>query len=234
MFVSQELREARLAARGVLERAGNLHFKPVSSAKWVDVERKWSGKLHVRIEHDTVRHCTPTMIQWWFENLGRKTRWDGKDFEGHEISFYHLWHHRDHISIIPTKGSGNGFAKGASTKLTEQFNDFHEIIDFVVTTDRLDSEEFTFTVKKFGLSVCRVIHYYSRVPGGSRFYAETVLGSDIPILGVFLNWLVIPFVYSKATAENWIRHNIEETGRSEDVIPALFYYDHPGEARLSS
>ncbi|OAL56105.1 hypothetical protein IQ07DRAFT_595725 [Pyrenochaeta sp. DS3sAY3a] len=225
MVVNQQLRESRLAARSALERAGTLGFKPVSSAKWVDVERKWSGKLHVRIEHDIIRHCSPEMIQWWFENLGGKTRWDGKDFEGPEISFYHLWHHRDHIAIIPTERSGNGFRKGATTKLAEQFNDFHESIDIVVTTDRLDSEEFTFTAKVFGLSVCRVIHYYSQVPGGSRFYAETVIGSDLPILGIFLNWLIIPFIYSKSTAENWIRHNIEETGRSEDIIPILFQHD---------
>uniref|UniRef100_A0A060SXU3 ARAD1A15004p n=1 Tax=Blastobotrys adeninivorans TaxID=409370 RepID=A0A060SXU3_BLAAD len=72
-----DLRTARLNARNALQRAGALSFKPVSSAKWVDIERTWTGKLHVRIEHDKVNNCTPGMIRWWFENLGRSTNWDG-------------------------------------------------------------------------------------------------------------------------------------------------------------
>lgn len=44
-------------------------------------------------------------------------------------------------------------------------------------------------------------------------------------MGWLVNWLVLPFVYGKSSAENWIVHNVEETGRTEDILPVL--YAHP-------
>lgn len=166
------------------------------------------------------------MIHWWFENIGRKTTWDGIGFEGPEISFYHLWHHRDHVLVKPLTGSSNkGFAGGEKSRITEQFNDHHEKIDVDVFTERLDEEEFNFSVRKLGMKIVQINHFYSEEGDGSRFYAETVVGLDVPVLGWLLNWIVLPFLYSKGTAENWIRHNIEETGRSESIIPVLYRYD---------
>lgn len=216
------LRHRRELARQVLQLAGATAFKPESSAKWVDVRRDWRGRVRVQIEHDTVRGCTPAMIRWWFENLGRKTTWDGEGFNGPEIAFYHLWHYRDHVAVTPLSGSRTGFAVGGRTRIQEQFNDHHERICVDVVTDRLDDEEFTFTVRLLGLKACRIVHLYSPEPGGSRFYAETEVGLDLPVIGWALNWLVLPFVYSTTTAEHWIRHNIEETGASEGVIPPLY------------
>lgn len=218
------LRQHRNNARLALQRAGVAAFKPESSAKWVDVRRDWRGRLHVCIEHGTVRGCTPAMIRWWFENLGRNTTWDGQGFDGPEVSFYHLWHYRDHVAVTPVNGSRSGFVTGGRTRIQEQFNDHHERICVDVVTDRLDEQEFTFTVRLLGLKVCRIIHLYSPEPGGSRFYAETEVGLDLPVIGWAINWIVLPFVYSKTTAEHWIRHNIEETGMSEGVIPPLYQH----------
>lgn len=67
----EHVQRARLLARNALRCAGQLEFKPVPSAKWVDIERSWTGKLNVRIEHNTLRNCTPEMLRWWFQNLGR-------------------------------------------------------------------------------------------------------------------------------------------------------------------
>ncbi len=232
-MVKPALREARIKARQALDKAGKLDFKPVSSAKWVDVQRTWTGKIHVSIEHDTVRGCTPEMIRWWFENLGRQTTWDGVGFDGPEISFYHLWHHRDHVSVTPLTGKHNkGFALHEKSRITEQFNDHHKRIEVEVYTERLDNEEFNFLVKQFGLTAVRLNHYYSAEGDGSRFYAETIVGLDIPIFGWLFNWLALPFIYSTKTAEHWIRHNVEETGRSESIIPVLYNHDKKSGQRL--
>lgn len=147
------------------------------------------------------------------------TTWDDIDFDGPELSFYHLWHHHNHISVTSlTGGNNSGFVVGKHSRIIEQFNDHHEKIDVTVLTERLDDREFTFSVKRFGITVAWIIHLYSLEDGGSRFYAETVVGVDIPIIGWFINWTVVPFLYSKTTAEHWICHNIQETGRSESVI----------------
>jgi hypothetical protein len=221
------LRASRLAARSALECTGRLDFKPVSSAKWVNIKRAWTGKICVQIEHDTVHGCTPQMIRWWFENLGRTTTWNGANFDGPKVSFYHLWHHRDHVAVTALDPGSAGFSVGTRTRIHERFNDYNEEIRVEVTTERLDDEEFTFTGKLLGQQIVKVIHLYSPEGDGSRFYAETQTGFDTPLLGWLFNWLLLPRVYSRRTGEHWIRHNVEETGRSEGVIPAL-YRHHAG------
>ncbi|MGW5137938.1 hypothetical protein ACWEPH_02570 [Nocardia beijingensis] len=219
-----DLRSRRLLARDALDRAGTLEFKPVTSAKWVNVEESRNGAIRVQIEHDTIRGVTPTMMRWWFENLAATTTWNGVDFTGPQISHYHLWHHRDHISVTPlSDGSdgrpNNGFAVGATSRIDEQFNDFHDRIHAKVRTTRLDEEEFNFDLLTLGQTVGHIEHKYHEERGGLRFYAETVIGLDGP--ASVANHLR-KFAYTTQTAENWIRHNIEETGRSEQILPVLY------------
>ncbi|WP_161927203.1 hypothetical protein [Gordonia crocea] len=216
------MRHDRLQAREALERAGTLAFKPVSSAKWVDVEFTRSGLIRVRIEHDTIAGVTPEMMRWWFENLAGTTTWNGVDFTGPEVSHYHLWHHRDHIAVTPAPVATPAAKIGTDTTFTidEQFNDYRERIHATVTTTRLDEEEFTFDIHKAGVRVGRIVHLYGPTTGGLRFYAETTIGFESgPWRAVNA---VRPLFYSARTADHWIRHNIEETGRSEDVIPHMY------------
>ncbi|WP_040785539.1 hypothetical protein [Nocardia pneumoniae] len=180
--------------------------------------------MRVQIEHDTIRGVTPEMMRWWFENLAATTTWNGIDFTGPRISHYHLWHHRDHISVTPLSsgsagGTNNGFAVGSSSRIDEQFNDFHDRIHATVLTTRLDDEEFNFDLRALGRTVGHITHRYHQERTGLRFYAETVIGIDSGPQRI-LN-LARPWAYSTRTAENWIRHNIEETGRSEHIIPIL-------------
>ncbi|MBH2030119.1 MAG: hypothetical protein I8H74_06560 [Moraxellaceae bacterium] len=221
----ESIREQRLHARAALARAGTLDFKPISSAKWVDITER-HGRIRVQIEHDTIRGVTPAMMRWWFENLSETTTWNGVDFSGPEISFYHLWHHRDHIAVTPltssSEVSNRGFQVGQKSRIEEQFNDYNDCINHTMLTTRLDDEEFTFEVQLFGMNTGRIIHRYHEEKGGLRFYAETEIAMQIPVLGNVLNRTIRPFLYTKQSAENWIRHNIEETGRSEDIIPILY------------
>jgi len=95
------------------------------------------------------RELHQKVMRWWFENLATTTMWNGVDFSGPEVSFYHLWHHRDHVAVTPlTKGRNgevnNGCTFGAKSMIQEQFNDYHERIRATVITTRLDNQEFTF------------------------------------------------------------------------------------------
>lgn len=217
-----KMRANRLNARRALKRAGFLGFKPLSSAKWVNIKRDWTGRLFMQIEHDTVKGVTPAMIKWWFENLGRTTTWDGVGFDGPEVSFYHLWHHKDHVAVTPMTKSETGFIEGGQTAIREQFNDFKNKVNVTPITERLDEKEFTFTQGLFGLPFCRIIHHYSPEADGSQFYAETQVGFELPVLGWLFNWTLLPLIYSKQTGEQWLRHNVEETGQSEGLVPTLY------------
>jgi hypothetical protein len=226
--VDDFLREQRLLARQALQRAGRLAFKPESSAKWTNISTDRRGAILVQIEHDDIAGVAPEMMKWWFENLAGTTTWNGVDFTGPEILNYHLWHHRDHIRITPLTdapgGSPNkGFQVGARSRIDEQFNDYRERIHAVMHTTVLDESEFTFDIiGPRGRPGGRIVHRYAAVPGGVSFYAETAVNLDIPIVGPLLNRTLRPRLFSRATAEHWIRHNIEETGRTQDILPALY------------
>lgn len=230
-MTAEDLRAQRLRAYAVMKTVGRTQFKPETSAQWVDIARDWTGRTVVRIEHDTIKGCSGPMMRWWFENLAASTTWNGTDFSGPEVSHYHLWHHRDHISVTPINSSSSrqhrGFAVGAETIIREQFNDHHERIRARVITTRLDDHEFTFHIKRFGLTVGSIVHRYHDTNDGLRFYAETQIGSTLPILGPILNWLIAVHIYSKTTAEHWIKHNIEETGQTEAILPVLYRAAHP-------
>lgn len=73
-----------------------------------------------------------------------------------------------------------------------------------------------------GVAAGRITHRYAPVRGGVSFYAETVVGSEMPVAGPLVNWLCRPVLFSRSTADHWIRHNIEETGRTQDILPILY------------
>lgn len=226
--VNDKLRTQRLRARKVLEKAGALQFKPVSSAKWTNVTVSRRGAIRVQIQHDDLSGVTPEMLQWWFENLAGTTTWNGEDFSGEEVLNYHLWHHRDHIAITPVSDapggtSNTGFRVGALSRIDEQFNDYRDRIHHVMRTTRLDTSEFCFDILgPAGIPSGYIIHRYEPVEDGVSFYAETVIDVGVPFLGPVLNWLLRPLFFSRKTADHWIRHNIEETGRTADILPAVF------------
>lgn len=225
----KELREQRLLARNALKAKGTLPFKAVSSAKWASIRRCPDGCILVQIEHDDIENVIPEMLQWWFEHLGCMTNWNGKDFSGPPVSLYHLWHHRDHVAVTPLNNGADGtentgFKEGADTRIHEVFNEFHFTVHTRMHTVTLNEREYVFLIKFGPLTAGHIKHQYAPVEGGSSFYAETKLGLEIPVLGWIFNWLILPFIYNKKTAENWVRHNIEETGRTQDILPVLYQH----------
>ena len=223
----EQLRSQRLLARSALKKVGRLPFKPTSSAKWTDLKRTKNGSIVVQIEHDDAKGVTPEMLKWWFEHLSCTTKWNGVDFSGPEITLYHLWHHRDHVAVTPLTNApdgtrNTGFREGADSQIHERFNEFHDHIYFTMHTTKLDDKEFTFQIMVGGVPVGHIKHTYQAVEEGCAFYAETRIGMEIPVIGWLLNHLLLPFFYTKKSGENWIRHNIEETGRTQDILPILY------------
>lgn len=227
IHMDERLRSQHLLARKALEAAGHPDFKTLGSAKWVDISRSWKGCVLVQIEHDTMKGVEPEMVCWWFRNQARSTTWNGRDFTGPEIPLYHLWHHRDHVAITPlTNGPdgtvSHGFLEGADTRIEERFNETHFHVHTRMRTLVLNDNEFTFNIMFCGIPFGHITHLYAKEEGGCSFYAETEMGCKVPVIGWLINWLVMPFVYNKRTAEHWVRHNIEETGRTEDFLPVIY------------
>jgi hypothetical protein len=74
------------------------------------------------------------------------------------------------------------------------------------------------------------LHKYAPVPGGVSFDAETMIDFHTSIIGPLSTRLVGPLLFSKTMANHRITHNVEETGRTQDILPTLYAAAHPATA----
>jgi hypothetical protein len=222
------LRKDHEIARQALVRAGKKQFKRESSAKWADYVQDERGCFFAQVQHDDLEGVTPEMIVWFFEHLGCCTTWNGIDFSGPEVSIYHLWHNRDHVAVTPLTDAADGtknlgFREGAKSRIHELTGEVNDVIYFEMETVCLNEHEFTFNVMKGGKATGHVKHVFGPCEGGSTFYAETMVGmTEGGAEAKAFNKAVIPKLYSKTSGMQWIHHNIQETGRVQDVAPILF------------
>ncbi len=65
---------------------------------------------------------------------------------------------------------------------------------------------------------------YALVEDGVSFYLGVETDITTPALGPVLNWITRKGALSKEMFQDWIVHNVEESGETEKVVPALFVH----------
>jgi hypothetical protein len=170
------------------------------------------------IRHDVIRGCTPHMVRWWFENIGGEM-----DLNGQRISKYLVWHPVDHIHwelVRPAPGGGAGV--GAKFRIVEAFManpDFY--IDIVETVLRLDDTGFTLANFVLEAEITRLNHDFIEVEGGTLYLSTLTVGFAAPGLRL-LNPLLHRLMFTEEMGRAWLRHNVEEVGALEHIIPRLY------------
>ena len=92
---------------------------------------------------------------------------------------------------------------------------------------RLDVSGITLAGRKFGLEMSRINHDFKAVNGGTQYISTLTIGTAVPGLRPVLNPLVHKTMFTEAMGRAWLRHNVEEVGLLEHMIPLLY----PGGAR---
>lgn len=193
-------------------------MKPVASARTTQTVVA-TGQLVLTIEHDTVRGVTPTMLRWWFENLGRTMT-----FEGRTYPRYLLWHPRDHIhwELAATSPSG-GTGEGASFRIVEAFGaDPAFYVDSTERVEKLSEEGIALVRRVAGVEVFRLEHRFGDAAGGASYRSRMTVGVAGGALRRPVNDLVRPRVFSDAMGAAWLTHNVEEVSLFESLLPPLF------------
>jgi hypothetical protein len=191
-------------------------LKPFSSAE-TSLDYDGYGRMKLFIRHDVVHGCTPAMVHWWFENIG-----GDMDFEGATIPKYLAWHPVDHIHWAldrPARGGGAGV--GARFRIVEAFMgnpDFY--IDVVETVIRLDQTGITLCNRMLGAEVTRLNHDFIEVPDGTLYLSTLTVGFSAPVLRQ-LNPFIHSWIFSEEMGRAWLRHNVEEVGALEHLVPLL-------------
>lgn len=193
-------------------------MKPVGSARSTQTILP-GGQLELTIEHDTIRGVTPTMLRWWFENLG-----EDMTFAGRTYPRYLLWHPRDHIhwELVQRSPSG-GSGQGAYFRIVEAFAaDPAYYVDSTEYVEKLDEEGISLVKRVAGVEVFRLEHRFGEVARGASYRSRMTVGMASGAPRWIFNRLVRPRVFSDAMGTAWLTHNVEEVSMFEHILPSLY------------
>lgn len=200
------------------ERPSLAPLKPLSSAR-TTFTRLGDGRLVLTIDHDVIRGVTPPMLRWWFEHLG-----ETMEHAGHTWPRYLLWHPRDHIHWeLVRRSPAGGTGQGAYFRIVEAFDANSAFyVDSTEYVEKLDDEGISLVRRIAGAEIFRLEHRFRAVEGGSEYRSRMTLGMAGPLVGRAFNRWVRPHVLSDAAARAWLRHNVEEVGLLEHILPAVY------------
>lgn len=177
------------------------------------------GRLHIHIEHPLLSGVTPKMIAWWYKNLalGEAT------INGISYPYYQIFHLTEHGQIHirePASDGSEGMGIGALVYRQEIFGPFKS--KGQARVEQFNHNGYVVIPVLGPLELGRVEHQFTQVEGGTLYTVDTVLGSQTPVLGWFLNIYIRHKRFSEPVLEQWIRHQIEEVGSLPHYLPDLY------------
>lgn len=182
-----------------------------ATVRYVDLPRH---RFRITIDHRPLAGVTPVMLLDWFTHLGGTMRYGDE-----VIDRYLAWHPIDHIRWeLARPAPTGGAAEGARFHMVEAFGGRPEhTVDEVARVEKLDETGIRLVLRVAGVIVFQLEHTWSAGADGAHYVTVMDLGTRAltPV-----NRLVRRhFPDDKARA--WVRHNIEEVGQLEHLLPRL-------------
>jgi hypothetical protein len=143
------------------------------------------------------------------------------------IDRYLAWHPVDHIRwALARPAPGGGAAEGARFRMVEAFGGRPEYrIDEIARVEKLDETGIRLVKRIGGLAVFQLEHTWSAGADGAHYVTVMDLGVRPAVLSPVNAVVRQRFPEDKVRA--WVKHNIEEVGQLEYLLPKL---DPSGEA----
>ena len=174
------------------------------------------NRRRITIDHRPLAGVTPDMLLEWFTHL------DGTiEYGGEVIDRYLAWHPIDHIKWelarpAPTGGAG----EGAWFHIVEQFGGNPDYrIDIIDRVEKLDETGLRLVQRVAGIPVFQLEHTWSACSAGVHYISVMDIGPRAAILSLGNRYAKHRFPEPMARA--WVRHNIEEVGQLEHLLPPL-------------
>jgi hypothetical protein len=193
-------------------------LKPLESAK-TSLGYDAFGRMVMHIRHDLLKGISPEMIAWWFGNIA-----GDMEIEEARLNKYLVWHPLDHIhwQLVQTGPDGRASA-GAKFRIVEAFGrnpDFY--IDVTDTVTRLDGAGITLISYRLGLPISSLNHDFVAAGSDTQYVSTLTIGIALPGLSAVLNSLIHNALFDEAMGRAWLRHNVEEVGLLEHIIPRIY------------
>lgn len=147
-------------------------------------------------------------------------------YGGQVVPRYLAWHPLDHIRWELAKPDPNGGPRdGAQFRIVEAFGARPEFrIDVVNDVEKLDETGLRMVKRVAGIEILRLEHTWSEGSDGAHYVTVMDLGTRSKRLAVANRLVMQKFPERKVHA--WVKHNIEEVGQLEYLLPGL----HSGKA----
>ncbi|TRW83208.1 hypothetical protein FK535_11110 [Mycolicibacterium sp. 018/SC-01/001] len=174
------------------------------------------GRRRITITHQPLAEVTPAMLLDWFTHLGETMTYCGQT-----VDRYHAWHPTDHIRWeLWRPAPGGGAAEGARFHIVEAFGARPEFtVDVVDRVEKLDETGIRLVQRMAGVPVFVLEHTWSSGVEGTHYVSVMDIGARSALMAP-VN-AVLRRRFPPAMVEAWVRHNIEEVGRLEHLLPAL-------------
>jgi hypothetical protein len=193
-------------------------LKPLGSAEYGIVNLE-DGRVRYWIRHEVMRGVTPRMLLWWFKNLEGEIT-----IAGHRVTRYRAWHPYDHVHVSYARRLPDGsIGPGSAIRLREHLgaNPRYEV-NVITEIERLDEQGFVHNPIFHGISgLARMEYQFTEVPTGTLYENCLIVGAARGAKRL-LNPLITRRVFDRARGLAWIRHNIEEVGMLENILPPLY------------
>lgn len=181
------------------------------------IQRLPRNRVRMTIDHAPLRGITPEMVLWWFRNIGGELAY-GDDI----VPRYRAWHPLDHISWrLAREAPGGGAGEGARFHIVEAFGrDPDMLVDTVDTVEKLDATGIRLVFRILGVQVFQLEHTWSRADGATHYTSVFDLGARARMFAP-VNAFIRARLFRPEMDAAWIRHNVEEVGLLEHLLPEL-------------
>jgi hypothetical protein len=180
-------------------------------------------RLRITIDHEPLRGVTPEMLLWWFRHIG-----EDMDYLGSIVPRYRAWHPLDHVHWeLAREAPGGGVGEGARFRIVEALGrDERFYIDMVDRVEKLDSTGIRLVLRIAGAQFFQLEHTWSRAENATHYISVMDIGGRSTLAGP-INRYARRRVFRRGMPEAWVKHNVEEVGILEEILPSLFKENHP-------
>lgn len=184
------------------------------------------GRRRITIDHRPLAGVTPAMLLDWFTHLGGTMTYGGQT-----VDRYHAWHPIDHIRWeLWRPAPGGGAGEGARFHIVEAFGARPEFgVDVVDRVEKLDETGIRLVQRVAGVPIFALEHTWSAGVEGTHYVSVMDIGARSRLLSP-VN-AVMRRKFPPAMAQAWVKHNIEEVGQLEYLLPQLVLSAGSGEAK---
>ncbi|MGY1747563.1 hypothetical protein [Blastococcus sp. SYSU D00695] len=182
----------------------------------VRVEAHPHGRRRVTIDHRPLDGVTPRDLLGWFRGPGADMPYDGR-----RVPRYLAWHPLDHVRWeLARPAPGGGAGEGARFRIVERFAGRPEYaVDVVDRVEKLDETGIRLVQRVGGHVVTSLEHTWSAGRDRTHYVSVLDLGARGPLARPVNAVLARRFPDHMVRA--WVRHNVEEVGRLELLLPML-------------